>query len=57
MAHNIRSIQQTIRRNLVEITNEPTQLKVDPRVARDTRLHRIVASKLQRAKEGTRFLY
>ena len=55
MSNNIKAVEDTIRRNLVEITpaTKPSKLAKP----RDTRLRRIVASKLQRAKEGTRFLY
>lgn len=53
--NNIKRIEATIRRNLKEITPSADVLR--PTNTRDTRLHRIVMSKLNRAKEGTRFLY
>ena len=54
MSNNIKAIQATIHRNLVEIT---PAVQPKPKRERDERLRRMVASKLQRAKEGTRFLY
>ena len=55
MSNSVKQIEATIRRNLKEIT--PSAEILRPVNRRDTRLHRIVASKLNRAKEGTRFLY
>ena len=52
--NNVKAIQDTIRRNLVEITPD---VRPKPKRSRDEHLRRLVASKLQRAKEGTRFLY
>ena len=57
MKNNIQRIQQTIYKSLNEISVEVGSIPQEAKAIRDTRLHRIVSSKLQRAKEGTRFLY